>query len=74
MVQIAIRCHPRVPVPSDELEHWLKRELDHLRDEVPQATVRFSSLTQHLPRADVEIGWQPSHVVDAGCGAGGGME
>lgn len=57
MVQLTIRCHPRVPVPCDELEIWLKQELDHLRDEVPEATVRLSSLTQHLPSADVDVGW-----------------
>jgi hypothetical protein len=57
MAQITIRCHPRVPVPIEDLEVWLKREVDHLRDEVPQATVRLSSLTQHLPSADVDVGW-----------------
>jgi hypothetical protein len=57
MAQITIRCHPRVPVPTEELEVWLKREVDHLRDEVPLATVRLSSLTQHLPSADIDVGW-----------------
>lgn len=57
MSQITIRCHPRVPVPTEELEVWLNREVDHLRDEVPQATVRLSSLTQHLPSADMDVGW-----------------
>jgi hypothetical protein len=57
MVQITIRCHPGVPVPCEELELWLKRELDRLRDEVPQMTVRLSSLTQHLPSADIDVGW-----------------
>jgi hypothetical protein len=57
MVQITIRCHPRVPVPCEELELWLKQELVHLRGEVPQASVRLSSLTQHLPSADVDVGW-----------------
>lgn len=57
MVQITIRCHPRVPVPCEELELWLKQELDHLRQEVPQASVRLSSLTQHLPSRDLDVGW-----------------
>jgi len=57
MIQITIRCHPRVPVPSEELELWLERELDLLRDEVPQGTVRLSSLTQHLPSSDIDVGW-----------------
>jgi hypothetical protein len=57
MAQITIRCHPRVPVPIEELEVWLKREVDHLRDEFPQATVRLSSLTQHLPSSDIDVGW-----------------
>lgn len=57
MVQIAIRCHPQVPVPCEELELWLKAELDHLWDDMPQVTVRLSSLTQHLPSADIDVGW-----------------
>jgi hypothetical protein len=59
MVQITIRCHPRVPVASDELELWLKREVDHLREGAPQGTIRLSCLTQHLPSADIDIdvGW-----------------
>ena len=57
MVQLAIRCHPRVPVSADELEHWLARQVDDLRAEAPQATVRLSRLTQGAPGADLEIGW-----------------
>jgi hypothetical protein len=57
MVQLAIRCHPRVPVSAVELEHWLAQQVDHLRAEAPQATVRLSRLTQGAPDADLEIGW-----------------
>jgi hypothetical protein len=57
MVQLAIRCHPRVPVSADELEHWLAQQVDDLRAEAPQATVRLSRLTQGAPGADLEIGW-----------------
>jgi hypothetical protein len=59
MVQITIRCHPRVPIASDELERWFNREVEHLREEAPQGTVRLSCLTQHLPSADtdIEVGW-----------------
>ena len=57
MVQLAIRCHPRVPVSADELEHWLEQQVDDLRAEAPQATVRLSRLTQGAPGADLEIGW-----------------
>jgi hypothetical protein len=57
MIQITIRCHPRVPVASEELELWLEQELDLLRNEVPQGTVRLSSLTQHLPSSDIDVGW-----------------
>jgi len=54
MVQIAIRCQPRVPVAADELEQWLKRQVNDLRVDAPRATIRLSRLTQGLPTA---IGW-----------------
>jgi hypothetical protein len=57
MVQLAIRCHPRVPVSADELEHWLEQQAHDLRAEAPRATVRLSRLTQGGPSADLEIGW-----------------
>jgi hypothetical protein len=57
MVQLAIRCHPRVPVSADELERWLERQVHDLRAEAPHATVRLSRLTQGAPGADLRIGW-----------------
>jgi hypothetical protein len=57
MIQLAIRCHPRVPVSAEELEQWLKQQVDHLRAEAPQGTVRLSRLTQELPSVDIDIGW-----------------
>lgn len=57
MVQVAIRCHPRAPVPAEEFASWLEREVAELRAEAAQGTVRLSSLTQHLPNTDVDIGW-----------------
>jgi hypothetical protein len=57
MVQLAIRCHPRVPVSADELEQWLERQVDELRADAPHATVRLSRLTQEGPSADLQIGW-----------------
>jgi hypothetical protein len=54
MVQLAIRCHPRVPVSADELERWLEQQLNDLRAEAPHGTIRLSRLTQGLPSA---IGW-----------------
>jgi hypothetical protein len=57
MVQLAIRCHPRVPISSDELEGWLEIEVDDLRAQAPHATVRLSRLTQGLPDAHLDIGW-----------------
>lgn len=57
MVQIAIRCHPRVPVCADELQGWLERQLHELRAEAPYATVRLSRLTQGGPSVDLDIGW-----------------
>ena len=61
MVRLAIRCHPCVPVPRDELEGWLERHLDELRAAAPHATLRLSRLTQGgpraEPRAELGIGW-----------------
>lgn len=57
MVQIAIRCHPRVPVCADELQGWLERQVQQLRAEAPHATVRLSRLTQGGPSVDLDIGW-----------------
>jgi hypothetical protein len=57
MVQLAIRCHPRVPVSADELERWLEWQVDDLRAATPHGTVRLSRLTQGGPGAELEIGW-----------------
>jgi hypothetical protein len=54
MVQLAIRCHPRVPVSAEELEGWLEQQVVNLRLEAPHGTIRLSRLTQGLPSA---IGW-----------------
>jgi hypothetical protein len=55
--QFAIRCLPRVPVASEELEHWLEEELKELRRLSPQGTIRLSRLTQGLPTTEIGIGW-----------------
>ena len=57
MVQLAIRCHPRVPISTDELEGWLEIEVKDLRAQAPHAAVRLSRLTQGLPNAHLDIGW-----------------
>src|SRR5215212_1226570 len=57
MPQLAIRCHPCVPVSADELEPWLEKQLDELRADAPHATLRLSRLTQGAPDLDLEIGW-----------------
>jgi hypothetical protein len=57
MIQLAIRCHPRVPVSAEELERWLEQQVDRLRAEAPRGTVRLSRLTQELPSIDIDIGW-----------------
>lgn len=56
MVQLAIHCHPRVPVAADELEGWLERQAEELRANFPQSTVRVSRLTQGR-EADLDVGW-----------------
>lgn len=57
MVQLAIRCQPRVPVSADELRGWLELEVHELRKAAPHGTVRLSRLTQGGPSADLEVGW-----------------
>jgi hypothetical protein len=57
MAQFAIRCLPRVPVAGEELERWLALELEELRHDIPQGTIRLSRLTEPLPTTDVDIGW-----------------
>ena len=66
MVQIAIRCHPRVPVPADELHHWLEQQVSDLRAEAPHATIRLSRLTQGLPSIELDIGWLVELELDEG--------
>ena len=57
MLQLAIRCHPCVPVSADELEPWLERQLDELRADAPRGALRLSRLTQGAPDLDLQIGW-----------------
>jgi hypothetical protein len=57
MIQLAIRCHPRVPLPADELEGWLELEVKDLRAQAPHATVRLSRLIQGHADAHLDIGW-----------------
>jgi hypothetical protein len=57
MVQLAIRCHPCVPVSAGDLEHWLQREVADLRAAAPRATVRMSRLTQGRRDAGLDAGW-----------------
>jgi hypothetical protein len=57
MVQLAIRCKPRVPPAPDELEGWLELEVKDLRAQAPRATVRLSRLTQEGPDTQLDIGW-----------------
>ena len=57
MVQLAIRCHPCVPLSVDELERWLEEKVNELRSEAPHGTIRLSRLTQGLPSIELDIGW-----------------
>jgi hypothetical protein len=57
MVQLAIRCHPCVPMSAEELEPWLEKQVNELRADAPHGTLRLSRLTQGAPQLDLEIGW-----------------
>jgi hypothetical protein len=66
MVHIAIRCHPSVPVDAGDLEEWLEHQVEKLRASAPRATIRLSRLTQHLPNAEVDVGWLLELELDEG--------
>ena len=57
MVQLAIRCHPVVPVSAGELEQWLEQQLNDLRVEAPLGIIRMSRLAQGAPSSGCYIGW-----------------
>jgi hypothetical protein len=57
VVQLAITCHPLIPVAAGELEEWLQKQVDGLRAESPQSTIRLSRLTQDPPTTHLDIGW-----------------
>ncbi|MDQ3933140.1 MAG: hypothetical protein M3340_00745 [Actinomycetota bacterium] len=57
MVELAIRCHPSVPVPDEELEVWIERQLADLRATAPNGIIRLLRLTQSLPSTEIAGGW-----------------
>jgi hypothetical protein len=57
MVQLAIRCHPCVPMSAEELEPWLEKQVNELRADAPLGTLRLSRVTQRAPDRELEIGW-----------------
>ena len=57
MVQLAIRCHPHVPVSADELDGWLELAVDELRAISPRGIVRLSRLTQGRSAPRLDAGW-----------------
>jgi hypothetical protein len=55
---VAIRCHPRAPVASEDLEEWLEDAVARVRaDLTAPATVRFFRVTQCLPSGRELAGW-----------------
>jgi hypothetical protein len=57
MAKLTIVCHPYTPASPEDLETWLRSELDQLREAAPQAIIRLSQLSQDLPDSQIEIGW-----------------
>lgn len=57
MLKLTIRCHPGIPVASDELERWLTAQVRELRAGAPRAIIRLSRLTQDFPSSEAGIGW-----------------
>ena len=56
-MHVAIRCHPCAAVATDEVEHWLRSELDRLRSRSPEAVLRMLRLTQPAPTGRLDVGW-----------------
>jgi hypothetical protein len=54
MAQVPTRWHPVAP---DELEHWFECQVEELRRQVGQGTVRLSRLGQDLRTAALAVGW-----------------
>jgi hypothetical protein len=57
MVQLAIRCHPVIPVPANELEAWLEDQMNDLRAAAPLGIIRLSRLAQGRPSSECYVGW-----------------
>jgi hypothetical protein len=57
MAQIAIRCHPSIPVDAADLEDWLQAQVEQLRAEARPATLRLARLTQPRPSGQKHVGW-----------------
>lgn len=57
MHQIAIRCHPYTAVATDEVDDWLRAEVEDLREHAPHAALRVLRLSQELPTGDAHVGW-----------------
>ena len=57
MSQLAIRCHPCAPVSTDEIDDWLRAEVERLRDGAPHAALRVLRLNQALPTGEADVGW-----------------
>ena len=57
MSQLAIRCHPYTPVPTDEVDEWLRAEVEGLREQAPHAALRVLRLSQAQPTGDADVGW-----------------
>jgi hypothetical protein len=55
---VVIRCHPRAPVASEDLEDWLEDAVGRVRDDLTASNaVRFFRVTQCLPSGRETAGW-----------------
>ena len=57
MHQLVIRCRPLGPIHSDEIDAWLRAELNRLREHAPHAALRLLRTRQALPSGDADAGW-----------------
>jgi hypothetical protein len=44
-------------VATEEIEHWLRREVERLRESAPQSVIRLLRLSQRVPTGEAGLGW-----------------
>jgi hypothetical protein len=57
MRRLAIHCQPASAVPTQEVERWLKQEVERLRAGTPHASFHLHRITATESTGDTRTGW-----------------